>query len=185
MDNQPTGRHNSNSTEQLLETQYILDVLGILPGQTVLDAGCANGYMAREFSQLVTETGKVYALDRTQEAIETLDKEVQGSNICPIRADITEETALQRASVDLIYLSTVFHIFSHEQKHRFVNEANRLLKPKGKLAIVEIEKKDTPFGPPQAMRVSPAEMQQSVRMKRLSLRKVGEHFYLQVFEKNE
>ncbi|MBN1362846.1 MAG: class I SAM-dependent methyltransferase [Sedimentisphaerales bacterium] len=185
MDNEQTGHRKGNSTEPLVEIQSILKALNILPGQTVLDVGCGNGYMAKEFSRLVTETGKVHGLDRSPQAIETLEKETQDTNICPIEADITQRTALQAASVDLIYLSTVFHVFSEEQKDGFVREANRLLKPKGKLALVEIEKKDTPFGPPRSKRVSPAEMQQSISMKWLSLTRVGEHFYMQVFEKNE
>jgi ubiquinone/menaquinone biosynthesis C-methylase UbiE len=37
-----------------------LDNLDICAGQTVLDAGCGNGYMAKNFSKLVGKDGKIY-----------------------------------------------------------------------------------------------------------------------------
>ena len=50
------------------------------------------------------------------------------------------------------------------------------------MAIIEIEKKETGFGPPQSMRVSPEEMKQIIKMHPLSLVKVGDSFYMQIFE---
>jgi ubiquinone/menaquinone biosynthesis C-methylase UbiE len=182
MENNQTGHQKGNSTEQFLNKEVILKELNILSGQTILDAGCGTGYMTKEFSRLVKNTGRVYALDRAKEAIEILEKETKGTNILPIEADITKKIEIENSSIDLIYLSTVFHIFSNEQIENFQNEAKRLLKPNGKLAIIEINKKETPFGPPQNMRVSPEEIRQLIKMNPLSLVKVGEYFYMQIFE---
>jgi ubiquinone/menaquinone biosynthesis C-methylase UbiE len=44
----------------LLNDKTILDNLDICAGQTVLDAGCGNGYMAKNFSKLVGKDGKIY-----------------------------------------------------------------------------------------------------------------------------
>jgi 2-hydroxy-6-oxonona-2,4-dienedioate hydrolase len=43
-----------------------------------LDAGCGNGYMSKEFSKLVNNTGKVYTLDSEKEAIERLKEKTKG-----------------------------------------------------------------------------------------------------------
>lgn len=185
MVNNQTGHHKGNSTEMLLNKEIILRELNVVPGQSILDAGCGNGYMAKNFSLLLDNTGKVYALDQSKEVIGVLKKETRGTNILPIEGDITKKTELKDSSMDLIYLSTVYHIFSKKQKESFQNEVKRLLKPNGKLAILEIEKKDTPFGPPQKMRVSPAEMRQLIKMKPASLVKIGEHFYMQIFKNNK
>lgn len=178
-----TGHHKGNSTENFLDKELILSQLHISAGQVIVDIGCGNGYMTKEFSPLVTGAGKVYALDRAEEAIDKLVNETTGTNIYPIKADATEKIPIGEASVDLIYLSTVFHVFSEEQKRRFQREAKRLLKPKGKLAIVEIDKRDTPYGPPQNRRLSPEEMRQMIELRPLSLIKVGECLYMQIFEK--
>lgn len=179
------GHHKGNTTEQYLNKEIILRALNILPGQTIIDVGCGNGHMAKEFSKLVHHSGKVFALDRATEAIEKLKEETRGSNIEIIEADITKKTPIDEKSVDIIYLSTVFHIFTKEQIKDFQKEVKRLLKLKGKLAIIEIQKENTPFGPPLDMRFSPEELKKIIQLKPLSLIDVGEYFYMQLFENSE
>jgi ubiquinone/menaquinone biosynthesis C-methylase UbiE len=48
----------------------------------------------------------------------------------------------------------VFHIFSEAQIEGFATEIKRILKPNARLAIVNIKKEDTSFGPPIEMRSS-------------------------------
>jgi ubiquinone/menaquinone biosynthesis C-methylase UbiE len=176
------GRRRWGTTEELLDRKAILSELGILPGQTVVDAGCGDGYMSREISKLVRDFGRVYALDRDRQAIEKLKAETIGTNVEPVEADITGRTPIEGESVDLIYLSTVFHIFTAEEIGGFRREAKRILKPGGKLAIIEIQKEDTPIGPPLKSRVSPEELRGMIEMKPLSLTRAGQYFYMQVFE---
>jgi ubiquinone/menaquinone biosynthesis C-methylase UbiE len=180
-----TGCRRGRSTESFLDKEAILAALGISSGQTVLDVGCGDGYMSRAFARAVGDAGRVYALDRPEDLIKRLEEETAGTNISPVQGDITRNTGIEGSSVDLMYLSTVYHIFSDEQREVFRNEAERLLKPGGRLALVEIEKKETPFGPPLDRRVSPEEMEQAIRMRAVSLVKAGEHFYMQIFEKGE
>ncbi len=182
MNENHSSHYKGNTTEHFLNIEVILKELVLLPGQTIIDVGCGNGYMSKKFSKLVHPSGKVLALDRAKEAIEKLKKETRGSNIKPIEADITQKTSLAGKSADLIYLSKVFHIFSKKQIETFQKEVNRLLKPNGKLAIVEIEKEDTPFGPPLNMRFSPDELKQIIQLKPVSLIKAGDFFYMQLFE---
>jgi ubiquinone/menaquinone biosynthesis C-methylase UbiE len=110
--------------------------------------------------------------------------ETQGTNIEPIETDITTTTPLAKSSVDLIYLSTVLHGFSKDQIESFNKEVKRLLKPNGRLAVIEIHKHDTPFGPPLHIRFSPAELKQAINLTPKSLVEVGQYFYMQVFENN-
>jgi ubiquinone/menaquinone biosynthesis C-methylase UbiE len=177
-------RHEGNTTEQLINKEIVLRELNIFPGQTVIDVGCGNGYMSREFSKLVHPSGKVFALDRAKESIEKLKDIIRESNIEIIEADITKKTPLDEHSVDLIYLSTVFHIFTKEQICGFNKEVKRLLKFYGRLAIIEIQKDNTPFGPPLEMRLSPEELIQVIKLKPISLINVGQYFYMQLFENN-
>jgi ubiquinone/menaquinone biosynthesis C-methylase UbiE len=177
------GHHQGNTTENLLNKKAILRALDIRSGQRIMDVGCGNGYMTKEFSKLVGPLGQVVALDSAREAIETLKAETGGTNIEPIEADITKTTPLREESVELIYLATVFHIFSKEQIVGFQKEVLRLLKPKGKLAIIEIHKETTPFGPPLEMRFSPEELKEILQLTPTSLHAVGRYFYMQLFEK--
>ena len=154
----------------------------VQPGQTILDAGCGNGYMSKEFSRLVGGTGKVYALDPDEIGIAAIRKETEGTNIVTMVADITTPTGLPASTFDLIYLSTVVHGFSPQQMRGFRAEATRLLAPRGRLAIVEIVKRATPFGPPLERRLSPEELKNALGLESVALVEVGEHFYMQIFE---
>jgi len=174
--------HRGKSSESLLDKAAIFPVLAIEFGQTVLDAGCGNGYMSKEFSHRVGDSGRVYALDLVETGIALLREETKGTNIVALVGDITTTTKLPASAFDLIFLSTVFHIFSPEQIKGFEMEVKRLLAPSGKLAIVEIVKRATPFGPPLNMRISPEDLTQALRLAPLNAVEVGEYFYMQLFE---
>ena len=174
--------HEGKSSESFIDKDIILRELNILPGQSILDAGCGDGYMSKEFSRVLNNTGKVYALDPDREAIEKLKEETKGSNIETIEAEITKETPIKESSIDLIYLLTVFHGFSKVQIVNFQEEVKRLLKPNAHLAIVEIQKQDTPFGPPLEIRFSPEELKQTMNLTPKSLVEIGQYFYMQIFE---
>lgn len=169
-------------SDGLLNDETILVNLNISVGQTILDAGCGNGYMAKKFSNLVGNTGKIFALDPDRGSIANLKKEVKKTNIEAFVGDITKPTMLEASSIDLVYLSTVFHIFSESQIEGFVTEIKRISKPNARLAIVNIKKEDTPFGPPVEIRSSPDELRQKIPLAPKMLIEVNEYFYMQVFE---
>jgi ubiquinone/menaquinone biosynthesis C-methylase UbiE len=158
----------------------ILRALRIEPGQVILDAGCGNGYMAKEFLQRVGG-GKVYALDPDETAIAALRSETQGTNLVAVCGDITATTPLPASAFDLVYLSTVVHGFDVRQMRGFEAEIKRLLAPQGMLAIVEIVKRDTPFGPPMDRRLSPQELKDRLALPPMATVSAGEYFYLQTF----
>ena len=171
-------------SEGLLNDEAIIENLNICHGQTILDAGCGNGYMAKKFSKLVGSTGKIFALDPDEESIANLKREIDDrSNIDVLVGDISRRIDIKDSSIDLVYLSTVFHIFSAIQIVAFEKEINRILKPKAQLAIVNIKKEITPFGPPMRMRLSPEELRQKISFIPKELFEVGEHFYMQIFIK--
>ena len=174
--------HGRKSTESFLNKELILKEINVQIGQTILDAGCGNGYMSKVFSKEVTDSGKMYALDPNTEFIEVLRKETQGTNIETIVGNITKPTQIGQSSVDLIYLSGVIHRFSKQQMQGFLREAKRLLKPNAMLAIVEIEKKETSFGPPLNIRLTPEDVRDIIPLVHLNTVQVGEHFYLQIFK---
>lgn len=174
--------HRGRSSERHLNRDIVLKELNIRAGQTILDAGCGSGYMSKEFSKLLGDTGKVYAIDPDKTAIETLKQETKGTNIQPIIGDITKKTQIEDSSVDLIYLSTVFHGFSEEEIKGFQKEVKRLLKPDAVLAIVEFKKIETPFGPPLEIRYSPEELKKTITLTPKSFVEVGEYFYMMAFE---
>jgi ubiquinone/menaquinone biosynthesis C-methylase UbiE len=177
--------HRGKFTEGLLDNDLILQALDVQAGQTILDAGCGNGYMSKLFSAKVTASGSVVAMDPDQQFLAVLARETKGTNIVTLAGDITKPTTLRPSSIDLLYISTVIHGFSKNLLQGFFRESKRLLKPNSILAIVEIEKKETPFGPPLSSRYSPEELKEIVPMVPVRTLTVGDHFYLQLFRTDD
>jgi ubiquinone/menaquinone biosynthesis C-methylase UbiE len=141
--------------------------------------------MSKLFSARVTATGRVVAMDPDQQFLAVLARETKGTNIITLAGDITRPTPLRPSSIDLLYISTVIHGFSKNELQGFLRESKRLLKPNSILAIVEIEKRETPFGPPLSSRYSPEELIGIVPLVPMNTVHVGEHFYMQLFRTNE
>jgi ubiquinone/menaquinone biosynthesis C-methylase UbiE len=176
--------HRGKFSEGLIDQERVINALNIKPGQIILDAGCGNGYMSKAFAKQISSSGKVYALDEDTHFINILKTETQGTTIEATECDITQPLPIEQASVDLVYISAVIHGFSSQQLQDFLREAKRILKPGGMLAIVEIEKKETSFGPPINIRFSPEELKEIVPMVPLNTVQVGKHFYMQMFKNN-
>ncbi len=150
--------HRGKSSEDHLDKNRILETLKLKPGQTVLDAGCGNGYMSFEFARQIGSAGRVFALDPDDRAIAGLRNRTGDIPVTPLVGDITTNTGLPAAAFDLIYLANVVHGFSAQQLQGFQVEVRRLLAPAGRLAIVELVKRPTPVGPPVELRFSPEDL---------------------------
>ncbi|MBN1910846.1 MAG: class I SAM-dependent methyltransferase [Pirellulales bacterium] len=177
--------HKGKSSERVLDKNRILAALEgeIVPGRVIWDAGCGNGYMAKEFAGRMDGRGRIYAMDIDEEAIGVLRQETQGTILEASVGDVTRETPIEAGSVDLVYSCTVFHGFSKEQIAGFRAEVARVLKPGGRLGVVEIQKGELRFGPPTEIRFSPEELQAAVGLPCLATIEIGPSFYLQLFER--
>ena len=75
-------------------------------------------------------------------------------------ADITDPLPIEDCSIDACLLATVLHIPDVSKgRKRLFNEIRRVLKPNGRLAVLECKKEDMPFGPPLHMRLSQEELE--------------------------
>ena len=181
--NHKPHEHKGKTSRNFIDTKEVLSHLDISEGQTIMDAGCGDGYMAQEFAALVKSTGRVYAMDADDEAIANLKKASETNTLEPVVGDITEKTNLAESSIDLIYISNVMHGFSESQTAGFVKEVQRLLKSGGTLAVLEFKKEETPHGPPLEIRISPQELRKMVPLKPKRMADIGKSSYLQLFEK--
>jgi len=176
-------RQIPNFTKGMFDVNIILENLDIKSDSIILDAGCGNGYMIKEFAKIIKDEGKVYGVDKNIDFIDQLNKQNNLKNVEILILDLIKKANFKDESFDLIYLSTVLHIFSKKERISFFNEAKRLLKKSGKLAIVELDKKNTSFGPPLSMRISPDELIKTTSLTPKKLIELNENFYMQIFEK--
>jgi len=130
------SRAKQEDSDQLLES------LELKPGQVVADVGAGNGYYALKMAKLVTDSGRVLAVDIQPEMLSLLKLRAESEgveNIEPILSTIVDPK-LPKDSCDLILLVDVYHEFSHPEQ--MLRAMHASLKPHGQLVLAEFRAED-------------------------------------------
>lgn len=186
MDDKPIAA--GKSSFDLIDFAKLVDVLGIEKGTTFLDVACGAGAYTLALADHVGPNGMLYALDLWEEGIEMLMAEVKKREINTIRAhvaDISLHMPLETSTMDLCLMATVLHdLIEDHTDQGTLQEVARVMKPGGKLAVIEFKKMDGPPGPPQSIRLSPQETEACLlphAFKALSTLDIGAYNYLSIF----
>ena len=144
-----------------LDSQRIISSIGVVRGQHAADLGCGSGYITIALARAVGKDGIVSAVDVMQEPLEAVRAKAEAAgltNVKGIRADleVLGSTKLSDASQDFSLLTTV--LFQSQKKAAIIAEAVRILKPGGRLLIVDWKKGMRGFGPPDELRASAEEL---------------------------
>ena len=174
--------HRRRFSDGMLDNGLILRELDIKPGRTVVDAGCGNGYMTMLFSDRVGPEGTVYGLDLNIDVFTSTFPGPLPANVSVMACDMTERIPLADGCADLVYISTVLHSIPRNRAPGLVREFGRVIRAGGTLAVVEMAKRETPFGPPVRQRYSPEELQEVFPFRPMKTVDVAEHFYMQLFQ---
>lgn len=129
----------------------------VLPHEAVLlDAACGFGYYAISTAERMGEEGRIVAVDLWPEGIATLRAETEDRGIGNIQAGVADLKAqpLEDAEVDVCLLATVLHDLVEEGSQAgALREIARVLKPGGRLEVIEFEKIEGPPKLPVAIRL--------------------------------
>ena len=116
---------------------------------SVADFGAGSGFLSRAAAALVPK-GQVFAIEIHREIVARLARDAQEAhldNLHPLWGDIELPggTRLDNESVDFVIVSNVlFHI---DDKIACINEAKRILKPGGRLCVVDWSESFGGIGP--------------------------------------
>ncbi|HEY3306790.1 MAG TPA: methyltransferase domain-containing protein [Candidatus Binatia bacterium] len=143
----------------------VIRALDIRPGDRVADLGSGGGYFTFRMAKAVGPSGKVYAVDVDQglnDALAKRAKQESFANVEVILAKINDPL-LPISGVDLIFTSNTYHHLSDRVK--YFADAQKYLRPKGRVAIVEFNGKggwiETMPGHHTAKEVIVSEMKQA------------------------
>ncbi len=165
------------------DPESILAAAEIDPEWTAADLGCGSGYFT---TILAGQVKKVYAIDVQREMLDFLEDKMRTMRISNIELLLskTDEIPLENRSVDFLMSVNTVHEF--DDRGRMIHEMNRVIKPHGRLLIVDFQKKETGFGPPVGIRISKAQAVKSFLKAGFSLRVQRNlaYHYLLVFTKD-
>lgn len=142
-----------------LQPEIIFDRVGTKEGMQVADLGCGrSGTLTFAAARRVGEHGAVYAVDVIPEVLEHLSGRIRSSghdNIHVIWSDIemVGKTAIPAESLDQCFLQNI--LSSLEAEDRALEEATRLLRPRGTLIVVDWTKSLSPHAAIPSRLVAP------------------------------
>ncbi|MEG6584855.1 class I SAM-dependent methyltransferase [Dendrosporobacter sp. 1207_IL3150] len=137
-----------------LPPEEVLKRFGIQKGNIVADIGCGIGYFTIPASNLVGLNGKVYAMDISDEMLNMVSERIRQSGVENIEIVQIRENDFLLADNSADFAVAFFVLHEANDLQRFLLEIHRILKPGGKLAIIEWDKREMNQGPPVSHRVS-------------------------------
>ena len=135
----------------LLPPLETLRRFGLRPGMTFVDVGAGTGFFTRAAAEIVGPGGTAVAVDSSAEMLALLVAKNKTHRIRIVQSS-DYEIPLESGSADLVMAAFVLH--ETEDRPRFVAELRRLLKPDGRILILEWKKQDEEHGPPRSERLS-------------------------------
>lgn len=157
----PKHKHKLDSPERrkILPPYKILNDAGIQKGDILADIGCGIGYFSIPAAKIIGTTGKVIAIDPSEEMLEELIKRIKKEKIqnIEVKKTLPYKFPIKDESVSFVFISNVLHEI--DNKSKFLKEVYRILKLQGKLCIIEYIKKDTGTNPPVKARLSVKQVQ--------------------------
>ncbi len=176
------------SSFDLVDPEVVFAELALKRDELFLDVACGTGRYTLAAADRLGGKGRIVAVDLWAEGIETLRSEGKRLGLGGIRgevSDVTRRLPLEDGAVDVALLATVLHDLVEEGTEAgALKELSRVLRPGGRLVIIEFEKVDSRPGPPMAIRLAPAEVEGLVAPCGFALARqsaVGDNLYLMTF----
>ncbi|MFC1909394.1 class I SAM-dependent methyltransferase [Chloroflexota bacterium] len=148
---------SSYRIEELKPLKLLKEVVGVTTGYACIDFGSGPGIFALPLAELVGNEGKVYAIDNSDAMLSYMRVNKPPPNLILINNDVNN-TGLNDTIVDVCLLAFILH--EVKKPENLIAEAFRLLKPEGRVVIVEWRAGLDSPGPPRRKRISQEQIEQ-------------------------
>lgn len=145
-----------NNPERLkyINPDLIWETMELQNPEILVDIGAGTGFFASVFSKKISN-GKIYACDSSEIMITWMQENLKDSKIIPVLSS-ENKIPLHDGIADFVYMINLHHELVEPDK--ILEEAYRLLKNKGKIAVIDWKKEETPMGPPLEIRAVESEV---------------------------
>jgi len=120
----------------LRDPDSVIAALGVRPGDRVAELGPGYGHFALRLALAVAPDGICYAADADADTLDDLRRAAEKRGITNLRPVLTSRRRLELPEpVDLLFVSATYHHL--RRPVRYFAEARSLLRPGGRVAILE------------------------------------------------
>lgn len=147
---------------EFIDPEIVVDLVNVNKGELIGDLGAGAGFFTVPMAKAVGDKGQVYAVDINANNLSIIKGKAShakvGQRIELVEGNVESRQGLGIApnSLDVVILSSVLSQFAGKQK--VLGTAKDLLKPKGRLVIVEWHQRDMLLGPPPSSRIAKEEV---------------------------
>jgi ubiquinone/menaquinone biosynthesis C-methylase UbiE len=134
-----SGDEATRLENKTVEAQTVkqADLVGLREGMTVLDAGAGTGAVARTMARLVGPTGRVVALDQSEERLQHGRALAKGiGNLSFVQGDL-KNLELSPNQFDIVWSRFVFEYLKHPES--VLKQLGELAKPDGRVVIGDLD----------------------------------------------
>lgn len=153
----PKNLHKLDSPKrrEILPPDLPSVLFGFEPGMHLVDFGCGSGYFSVSLAETIGPGGVLYAVDQRTEMLEAMKDRITSLGLDNIRCLNNHESdiPLKASSVDGVFMATVYHELASPAA--VVREVMRILKPDGRLMVIDWRPIEEEIGPGLHHRVEP------------------------------
>jgi ubiquinone/menaquinone biosynthesis C-methylase UbiE len=137
------------------QPEEVLDALALPADAVIADIGAGSGYFTERFARRLP-AGHVYATDVQRAMIERLQQRLRAlDNVTVVRAGF-DDPGLPEQCCDLVFFSSVYKEI--DGRVAYMRKVRRVLRPGGRVAILEFRPGARGAGPPAKMRMVPEQI---------------------------
>ena len=127
--------------DQWQQRDRVIESLQVRPGDRIADVGSGGGYFTFSLAKAVGPDGKVYAVDVDDEMNDLIAQRAKKEEVGNVEVILAkpDDPLLPPSGVDLIFTSNTYHHI--DNRVNYLTNLRRYLRPNGRIAIVEFDRR--------------------------------------------
>jgi ubiquinone/menaquinone biosynthesis C-methylase UbiE len=122
--------------------QKTVNLARLQPGETVLDVGCGTGTLVMEVARRVGRVGRIVGIDPgNQQIVRARAKAARRNVPIEFQIGVIEQLTFPDQTFDVVFSTLMMHHVPTPLKRQGLTEIARVLKPGGRLIIVDFTHK--------------------------------------------